>query len=73
MCRGGGGRGWRNEFHATGLPGWMRWNEPARGEVRPDAEQALKAQSEVMQSQLDQVQERLRKVEAQAGKKEQGE
>ena len=23
----GGGRGWRNMYYATGLPGWMRWGE----------------------------------------------
>jgi hypothetical protein len=51
--------------------GWMRRGEPAQGAVRPDAEQALRTQAEVLQSQLDQVQERLRQVEAQAGKKEQ--
>ena len=21
----GGGRGWRNQYYATGLPGWQRW------------------------------------------------
>jgi hypothetical protein len=26
MGRGGGGRGWRHWYYATGLPGWMRAN-----------------------------------------------
>ena len=45
----GGGRGWRNMFFATGLPGWMRFGEP----------QALKTQVEVLQSELDLIKKRL--------------
>jgi hypothetical protein len=37
--RGGGGWGRRNQFYATGLPGWQRagMGYPAYGSVAPDA------------------------------------
>ena len=33
---GGGGRGWRHIFHATGLPGWMRFGGDAAPYRNPD-------------------------------------
>jgi len=29
-----GGRGWRNRFYATGLPGWMRAQEEYRNPIK---------------------------------------
>lgn len=36
FCNGGrgSGRGWRNCFHVTGLPGWMRDQARKEGEQR---------------------------------------
>lgn len=48
----GGGRGWRNMFFATGLPGWMRFG----------VQQALKTQVEALQSELDFIKKRLEKT-----------
>ena len=62
--RGRGGRGWRNMFRATGLPGWMRAGEsgvaPAT-QAPPSAveKQYLQDQVEMLQSQLDAVKKRL--------------
>lgn len=61
----GGGRGWRNWFHATGLPGWSRLGgaapvQPAFMNPDPEAEkQALKTQAEALQSELDFIRKRL--------------
>ena len=68
----GGGRGWRNMFYATGLPGWMRSGGVAAPYgyavpyAKPDPEmekQALKSQAEFLQSELDSIQKRLAEVE----------
>jgi len=69
---GGGGRGWRNMFYATGLPGWMRfggyaapYGNPAPYQ-KPDPEiekQALKNQAEALQSELDFIKKRLGEIE----------
>jgi len=62
----GGGRGWRNMFYATGLPGWMRSGTyPAHGyNLDPETEkQALKSQAESLQSQLDLINRRLAGLE----------
>ena len=45
----GGGRGWRNMFFATGLPGWMRSGD----------QQELKTRVEALQSELDFIKKRL--------------
>lgn len=64
----GGGRGHRNWFYATGLPGWMRfggfgvpagvpWSFP-----QPDPEwekKALRSQADALQSQLNMILTRL--------------
>lgn len=47
-----GGRGWRNRFYTTGVPGW----------VTPTLEQEtadLKAQAEWLKVQLDAIQKRI--------------
>lgn len=50
--RGGGGRGWRNRFYATGVPGWAA--------PTPEQESAdLKAQADYLKTQLDAIQKRL--------------
>lgn len=48
----GGGRGWRNRFYATGVPGWAA--------VSPEQETAdLKAQADYLKAELDAIQKRL--------------
>ena len=71
--RRGGGRGWRNMFYATGLPGWMRfgryappyyYSTPYR---QPDPEmekEALKNQAQMMRSELDFIERRLEEIES---------
>ncbi|MDD8026090.1 MAG: DUF5320 domain-containing protein [Acidobacteriota bacterium] len=64
---GGGGRGWRNVFCATGLPGWARFDGFADPYVKPDPEmekQVLKSQAEAMQKGLEEIKERLSEIEA---------
>jgi len=69
----GGGRGWRNMYYATGLPGWMRfggYDAPYGGYQRqymepdPEAEkQALRNQAKGLQSELDFIKKRLDEIE----------
>jgi len=64
---GGGGRGWRNQFFATGQPGWMRFGGyPGTGAgVNPEQEKAvLKNQAEALQSEVDAIRNRLAELEA---------
>lgn len=63
---GGGGRGWRNMFYATGLPGWMRFGGSAVPYQEPDPEierQALKNQADALQSELDFIKKRMGEIE----------
>jgi len=59
----GGGRGWRNMYYATGLPGW------ARTEAVPPAAAAgqeladLKAQAASLAEGLDAIQKRVQDME----------
>ena len=68
----GGGRGWRNMFYATGLPGWMRSGlggvAPAEVPASEAERQFLQDQVEMLQAQLDEVKKRL--AESQAAKTE---
>lgn len=63
---GGGGRGWRHWFYATGMPGWMRSGTyPA---VYPPADptiekHVLRNQADALQSELDSVKKRLSEIE----------
>jgi Family of unknown function (DUF5320) len=72
LCRGfsGGRRGWRNWFHATGLPGWMRFGGSAGPFQRPDTEsekQALRSQTQALQSELELLKKRLSEMEGSGG------
>lgn len=64
----GGGRGRRNCFYATGLPGWMRYGgygvqNPAI-EPEPEIEkQALKAQVNALEAELEFIRKRLSGME----------
>jgi len=68
-----GGRGWRNMFHATGQPGWMRSGgyAPPAGypapyqQADPEMEkQALKSQAEALQAELKFIEKRLAEVDS---------
>lgn len=53
--RGGGGFGWRNRYYATGIPGWVA--------PTPEQETAdLKAQADLLKSQMDAIQRRLDEI-----------
>jgi hypothetical protein len=57
---GRGGRGRRNMFYATGLPGWMRNPAPAA----PDTDkQSLQGYAASLQQQLDAINQRLAALE----------
>ncbi len=69
----GRGRGYRNWYGATGLPGWYRYNAglPAWGgvsgygtpygpDIEPEQEiEVLKSQSEALKQQLEEIQTRM--------------
>jgi hypothetical protein len=67
----GRGRGWRNMFHATGMPFWARWGYgpaspgfapwgPPTGEEETDM---LKRQAASLQGELDAISKRLSELE----------
>jgi len=65
-----GGRGWRNCFYATGLPGWMRAQRGMQafggvGRVlsKEDELSSLKSQAEYLKKELDAVQTRVQELE----------
>ncbi len=65
----GGGRGWRHQFYATGVPGWARggYGFGAAVPMAPSAEselEALKQQAEFMQSSLNQINQRIQDIES---------
>ncbi|MDD4907594.1 MAG: DUF5320 domain-containing protein [Candidatus Omnitrophica bacterium] len=66
----GGGRGWRNNFYATGLPGWVRAQRgmPAfgvYGQALSKEEElgALKGQADLLQEQLDNTRARIQELQ----------
>jgi hypothetical protein len=81
----GGGRGRRNWFYATGMPGWARaasgipaWGSPGLGfapvaaPYAPSAQQeteTLKRQAEFLEQQLDEVRQRLTELETEQAEK----
>lgn len=74
---GGRGRGWRFRYYATGVPGWMAFGYPAVPYARPvypvpygpaiPREQevaALQEQAQFLQDQLEEINNRLKELEA---------
>jgi hypothetical protein len=62
----GGGRGWRNRFFATGIPGWARAGYPAEFSAAPTAEQeqqALKQEAQDLRDSLDTINKRIEELE----------
>ena len=58
----GGGRGWRNWFHATGMTGWQRAGfqaSPANSEI-----EQLKEQASYLESSLGEVMKRIEQLES---------
>jgi len=63
----GGGRGWRNMYYATGMPGWARygyapaWGMPPAAPAwsAEDETAALKQQAEMLQETLNDINRRL--------------
>lgn len=58
-----GGRGWRNMYYATGVPGWAR---PGFAPPAPAAEPEiadLKAEATWLAGRLDAIQQRLDEIE----------
>ncbi len=53
-----GGRGWRNQYYATGMPGWMR-SGPNAEPASPDDKNALKQRSQILQAELEAIQKQL--------------
>jgi len=78
-----GGRGRRNRYYATGLPGWARaarglpaWGGaapyPGPAELAPDQEaEALKKESEYLKKDLEDIQIRIELLEQETGKDKQ--
>jgi hypothetical protein len=72
--RGGGGRGWRNWFYATGLTGWQRalggpWGGPGvfappySAPSREDELAALRDQAGYFESALENIRKRIEALE----------
>lgn len=70
--RRGGGRGWRNMFYATGLPGWLRFGSGAiqpwftgwgAAETPDDERRILSAQLDFLQNALENVRKRLAELD----------
>ena len=69
----GGGRGRRNWFYATGLPGWARAGYDFYGPAAPmptpaEEMEGLKQQAEFLQNSLSQINERIEQLEKEKAK-----
>jgi|DewCreStandDraft_4_1066084.scaffolds.fasta_scaffold12315_7 hypothetical protein len=66
----GGGRGWRNWYHATGLTGWQRaqwwpsWWPSFSGPTREQEAAALKSQADRLDGILKSIRQRIEELEA---------
>ena len=64
---GGGGRGWRHWYYATGLPRWARWGVPPAGApgappIGPSREQEiemLKDEAQCLQDRIEAIGKRM--------------
>ena len=65
-------RGWRHWFHATGVPGRMRFGGHAPGFPQPDPElekQELRNMAETLASELEAIQKRISELETGSAEK----
>lgn len=68
----GGGRGWRHQYYATGLPGWMRYGPTPAIQAYPQAvaqQQTvadLRDQAEWLKEQLEAIQQQITDIEQEA-------
>ena len=62
-----GGHGWRNQYFATGMPGWMRSNAfggPTAGQAdMPTDRELLQKRSQILQSELEAINQQLNEME----------
>jgi hypothetical protein len=74
----GGGRGWRNRFNATGVPGWagvgMPYGAPfaapyASAPTREQELEALKGQAEYFENAMGEIRKRLQELETEKADK----
>ena len=73
---GGHGRGWRNQYWATGLPGWARGNQSLSVESHPphyateipreEELRSLKSQSKSLENNLSELKKRIVELEGAA-------
>lgn len=68
----GSGRGWRNQYYATGQPGWARagygyapaWDYGPYGPMTQEQEtELLKSQAQALKRELDAITQRLEELE----------
>lgn len=67
---GKGGRGWRNRFYATGLPGWMRFDAGVSDAPSPDVTaetKALENRVQALRAELEVINQRLNAISGPAG------
>lgn len=72
---GRGGRGWRNVYRATGLPGWARggwWGARGAYSLPPAGVERdfLQRQAEALEAELSRIRARLDEVAQEGGKTE---
>ncbi len=67
-CGQGGGYGWRNQWVATGLPGWARNGVAPAAPDREQQLRAIKDQANVFENALEQLRKQIEEMETvQAG------
>jgi hypothetical protein len=66
----GGGRGWRHWFYATGLPRWARGPaySPATAYTAEQELADLKAESEALQQEMGEINNRIAELQQQKNK-----
>ena len=59
---GGRGRGYRNWYRATGLPGWQRAYPPVQPTAKEEKEM-IKEEKEILQEEMNALKERMKALE----------
>jgi len=67
LGRGGGGRGWRNWFRATGLTRWQRGGQFGFAGGREEEISAMKEEAGVLEGQLEGLRKRISDLEQAKG------